>query len=69
MKAPLAGRIGEKQVPVGSLVGKGEPTLLATISQLDPIWFYCSISEVDFLRRRTFGQRSGPKIGSNCLCS
>jgi membrane fusion protein (multidrug efflux system) len=37
VKAPLDGMIGAKQVSVGSLVGKGEPTLLATISQLDPI--------------------------------
>jgi multidrug efflux system membrane fusion protein len=39
VKAPIAGRIGAKEVSIGSLVGKGEPTLLATISQVDPIWF------------------------------
>jgi RND family efflux transporter MFP subunit len=59
MNAPLAGLIGAKQVSVGSLVGKGEPTLLATISQLDPIWFYCSISEVQYLRSQTEIRRRG----------
>ena len=36
-----------------SLVGKGEPTLLATISQLDPIWFYCNVSEVQLSQGRS----------------
>jgi membrane fusion protein (multidrug efflux system) len=56
--APLTGMIGAKQVSVGSLVGKGEPTLLATISQLDPIWFYCNISEVQYLRAQTESRRT-----------
>lgn len=50
VRAPVSGLIGAKQVSVGSLVGKGEPTLLATISTLDPIWFYCSVSEVEYLK-------------------
>jgi RND family efflux transporter MFP subunit len=50
VKAPVTGLIGAKQVSVGSLVGKGQATLLATISTLNPIWFYCNISEVDYLR-------------------
>jgi membrane fusion protein (multidrug efflux system) len=61
VRAPASGRIGAKEVSVGELVGKGQPTLLATISQLDPIWFYGNISEVDFLRglevERRFGLR------------
>jgi len=60
--APLAGLIGAKQVSVGSLVGKGEPTLLATISQLDPIWFYCNISEVQYLTAESEGRRAGKKV-------
>jgi membrane fusion protein (multidrug efflux system) len=59
VKAPLDGMIGAKQVSVGSFVGKGEPTLLATISQLDPIWFYCNISEVQYLRYQTEIRRGG----------
>ena len=62
VKAPLAGLIGAKMVSVGSLVGKGEPTLLATISQLDPIWFYCNISEVQYLRAQTEIRRTGKNV-------
>jgi membrane fusion protein (multidrug efflux system) len=62
VNAPLSGLIGAKQVSVGSLVGKGEPTLLATISQLDPIWFYCNISEVQYLTAESEGRRSGKKV-------
>ena len=62
VKSPLAGLIGAKLVSVGSLVGKGDPTLLATISQLDPIWFYCNVSEVQYLRAETEIRRTGKKV-------
>ena len=42
--APISGLIGARQVSVGELVGKGQPTLLATMSTLDPMWFYCAVS-------------------------
>jgi membrane fusion protein (multidrug efflux system) len=61
--APVSGRIGAKAVSVGSLVGKGEPTLLATISQLDPIWFYCAISTVDFLHAERTAKEAGREVG------
>jgi membrane fusion protein (multidrug efflux system) len=50
VKAPITGLIGSKQVSIGDLVGKGEPTLLATMSTLDPIWFYCNVSEVNYIK-------------------
>jgi membrane fusion protein (multidrug efflux system) len=50
VRAPVTGLIGAMMVNVGELVGKNEPTLLATISTLDPIWFYCAIAEVQYLR-------------------
>jgi RND family efflux transporter MFP subunit len=59
----VTGLIGAKQVSVGSLVGKGQPTLMATISTLDPIWFYCAISEVDYLRAERKIQETGRKLG------
>lgn len=62
VNAPAAGRIGAKQVSVGELVGKGQPTLLATISQLDPIWFYCNISEVDYLKGERAVRNTGQKF-------
>jgi len=64
VKAPVSGLIGAKQVSVGSLVGKGEPTLLATISTLDPIWFYCNISEVDYLKAQRKLQETGGQMGN-----
>ena len=63
IRAPLSGRIGAREVAVGSLVGKGEPTLLATISQTDPMWFYCSISEVDYLAADRLASAAGRKVG------
>lgn len=63
VRAPVAGLIGAKQVSVGSLVGKGEPTLLATISTLNPIWFYCTISEVEYLRLERWREQTGRKLG------
>ena len=59
--APITGLIGAKQVAIGDLVGKGEPTLLATISTLDPIWFYCNVSEVEYLK----AERKSREIGRN----
>ncbi len=62
VRAPLTGLIGAKQVSLGDLVGKGSPTLLATISVLDPIWFYCNVSEVDYIKAASETVRAGKKI-------
>jgi membrane fusion protein, multidrug efflux system len=62
IRAPVSGLIGAKQVSIGDLVGKGQPTLLVTISTLDPIWFYCNVSEVDFLKAQRESNRTGKKI-------
>ena len=62
VNAPVAGLIGAKQVSIGELVGKGQPTLLATISTLDPIWFYCAVSEVQYLRAENEVRRTGKQI-------
>lgn len=62
VRAPTSGLIGAKQVSIGELVGKGEPTLLATISTLDPIWFYCSVGEVDYLHAESEARRLGKQI-------
>lgn len=60
--APINGLIGAKQVSMGELVGKGQPTLLATMSTLDPIWFYCAISEVQYLKAQSETKRLGKDI-------
>ena len=60
--APTSGLIGAKQASIGELVGKGTPTLLATMSTLDPIWIYCNASEVGLLSMDEFTRRTGKSI-------
>jgi membrane fusion protein, multidrug efflux system len=62
IRAPVSGLIGAKQVSIGDLVGKGQPTLLATISTLDPIWFYCNVSEVDYLKAQEETMQTGKQV-------
>jgi RND family efflux transporter MFP subunit len=48
MYSPFDGRIGRRYVDVGNLVGTpGQPTKLATIVQLDPLYVYFSVAERD----------------------
>ena len=58
--APVSGLIGARQKDVGALVGKGEPTLLATISPLDPIRVGMEVSEVAYLNSAERLAGSGP---------
>jgi membrane fusion protein (multidrug efflux system) len=62
VRAPTSGLIGARLVSIGELVGKSEPTLLATISTLDPIWFYGRISEVGYLKAETEARRTNRKV-------
>jgi membrane fusion protein (multidrug efflux system) len=48
--SPVDGVIGTTQKKVGSLVGRGESTLLNTVSQINPILFRCAIAEAEYLR-------------------
>ena len=50
MTSPVDGLVGSAQRKVGDLVGKGEPTLLATVSQIDPIRVAINIPEALFLK-------------------
>ena len=47
--APINGLIGQRQVSRGNLVGRGEPTLLATVSALDPVRVSFALSEAEYL--------------------
>lgn len=64
--APFAGRMGARQVSVGSLVagsraGAGQSTLLATIVSIDPIYLDFDMSESDYLTfARERAKLSGP---------
>jgi membrane fusion protein (multidrug efflux system) len=48
--SPIDGLVGTTQVKTGNLVGRGEATLLTTISELDPILFRAGLSEAEYLR-------------------
>lgn len=64
--SPLDGRMGRAEVRVGALVGRGEPTLLATVSTLDPMFVSFSVSEREALgvwRRRQAELASRPGRG------
>ncbi len=60
--SPISGLVGTTLVKTGNLVGRGESTLLTTISQIDPALFRVGVTEADYLRvaRRAIdgGQRA-----------
>jgi membrane fusion protein (multidrug efflux system) len=57
--SPIDGLVGITQVKPGNLVGRGETTLLTTISQINPVLFRVAATEADYLRfSRRLGERS-----------
>jgi len=48
--SPINGVIGFLQVDEGNLVGRGDATLLATVSASDPLLVDFSVSEIDYLK-------------------
>ena len=48
--SPVDGLIGFTKVKPGTLVGRGESTLLATVSQINPIVLRVGVTEADYLR-------------------
>jgi RND family efflux transporter MFP subunit len=61
--APMDGLIGQRMVSVGNLVGRGEPTLLAVLSALDPLRVSFGLSEAEYLRLvKRMGNRSGDAV-------
>ena len=50
VESPINGIISKLNVDTGNLVGKGEPTLLATVSAIDPMYVDFAITEADYLR-------------------
>jgi len=57
--SPVNGLAGTSKVKTGALVGRGENTLLTTVSTIDPIVFRAGIAEADYLRLRQQLQKSG----------
>ncbi len=50
IRSPIDGVVGTTNVKAGNLVGRGESTLLTTVSQVDPILFRAGMSEAEYLR-------------------
>ena len=59
VRAPFDGRIDRRLKDPGNLVGAGENTVLAQINQVDPIYVYFNISDLD-LGRLLKGRRGIP---------
>lgn len=60
LRAPIDGRIGDRQVSRGNLVTGGtggNTTMLATIVSIDPIRFEFTLDEAAYLRYQRFSQR------------
>jgi RND family efflux transporter MFP subunit len=50
VETPITGIVSKLEVDTGNFVGRGEPTLLATVSQIHPIFVDFSIAEADYLQ-------------------
>jgi len=61
--APLTGLVGTTLVKAGNLVGRGESTLLTTVSQINPALFRVGITEADYLRVARRAMAGGAKAG------
>jgi membrane fusion protein (multidrug efflux system) len=66
--APEAGLVGKTEVYAGTLVGRGQSTLLTRISRIDPIHVRFTFSEKDYLgfaRRKAGRGQAHAKPGGN----
>lgn len=59
--APFDGRIGRHLVDPGNLVGNGTATNLANIEQIDPIYAYFNLNELDLIKLRSAAREMGFK--------
>jgi membrane fusion protein (multidrug efflux system) len=59
VRSPISGLAGTTLVKPGNLVGRGEATLLTTISEIDPMIVRVAVTEADYLRlaRSEAGER------------
>jgi membrane fusion protein (multidrug efflux system) len=64
IRSPIDGLIGKREVAPGNLVGRGEATLLATVSRLDPLRVFLSISEAEYLRFMASRQKGQTRGGA-----
>jgi membrane fusion protein (multidrug efflux system) len=50
MASPITGAVGACNINPGNLVGKGESTLLTTVSAVDPMYINFQMNETDYLK-------------------
>jgi membrane fusion protein (multidrug efflux system) len=62
--ATESGRIGQTQVPEGRLVGRGQPTLLATIDKIDPIYVTFTMPDRDSIVLRRAIEKGEIRVGA-----
>ena len=68
IRSPIAGVAGLALVRVGNLVGQDGPTLLTTVSQLDPIRVNFPMSEIDYVtlpRTLEAARRARSRLGDS----
>lgn len=59
--SPISGIIGFKQIDEGNLVGRGDATLLATVSASDPLLVDFNLSEIEFLKMTSNAEVRGTR--------
>ncbi len=64
IKSPIEGLIGERLVSPGNLVGKGDATLLDTVSSIDPIRVHLSLSDAEYLRFMALREKGQTSAGA-----
>lgn len=63
IKAPISGRIGKSNITVGAMVTAYQPTPLAVIQQLDPVYVDVTQANAELLRLRRSLERGDLKRG------
>ncbi|MFT4059347.1 MAG: efflux RND transporter periplasmic adaptor subunit [Legionella sp.] len=59
--SPFDGRIGRHLVDIGNLVGNGQATNLATVEQINPLYVYFNLNELDLIKLRAAARARGMK--------
>lgn len=59
IRSPLDGLIGRTEVDEGNLVGRGEATVLNTVSTIDPMYVTFAITEEEYLWTQALRSESG----------
>lgn len=64
IRSPIDGVVGITNIKPGNLVGRGESTLLTTVSLIDPIVFVVGISEAEYFKvaKRGTAERPNPDV-------